>query len=151
MASTLVKLYVHIIFHVKTTSPKLRGDDLDRVFQYIGGIVRGMDGIPLAVGGMNDHVHILTTLPKQTTLSDFVRNIKSESSRWIKDVYKAYNGFSWQNGYGAFSVSSSAIDKTVEYIGSQAEHHRKRTFREEYKMFLEAYGIEFDERYAFAD
>lgn len=151
MASTLVKIDVHLIFHVKSTGIRMRHEDLQRIFSYIGGIIKGLGGLPIEVGGMPDHVHILTSLPKSMTLSDFVRSIKADSSKWIKQLDAEYGTFSWQEGYGAFSVSPSLIDKTVQYIRGQAEHHRKRSFMEEYKMFLEAYGINYDERYAFSD
>ena len=151
MASTLVKINIHLIFHVKSTSMKMRTDDLGRIFAYIGGIVNGIGGISIEIGGMPDHVHILASLPKTMALSDFVRVIKAESSKWIKQLDTVYSGFAWQEGYGAFSVSPSLIGKTVQYVRSQAEHHRKRTFQEEYRLFLEEYGIQYDERFAFSD
>lgn len=151
MASTLVKIDVHLIFHIKSTGVRMRNEDLERIFQYIGGIVKGVGGIPIEVGGMPDHVHILTSLPKTVALADFVRSIKADSSKWMKSIDSGYREFAWQEGYGAFSVSPSLIDKTVQYIRCQAEHHRKRTFQEEYRLFLEAYGIAYDERYAFGD
>lgn len=151
MASTLVKIIIHLVFHIKTTGPIIRGEDLCRSFAYIGGIIKGLDGIPIEIGGTSDHVHILTTLPKQMTLPDFIRAIKTESSKWIKGLSRWYNLFSWQDGYGAFSVSPSMIGKTVDYIRSQEVHHKKRSFQEEYKLFLDAYGIDYDERYAFRD
>jgi len=151
MASTLVKIDIHLIFHIKSTGIKMRTEDLDRIFPYIGGIIKSMGGLPIEIGGMPDHVHILTSLPKTMTLTDFVRTIKANCSKWMKSMDAYYDAFTWQEGYGAFSVSPSLIDKTVQYIRCQAEHHRKRTFREEYKLFLEAYGIQYDERYAFGD
>ena len=151
MASTLVKINIHLIYHVKSTGVKLRLEDLSRIFAYIGGIIKGLGGLPIEVGGMADHVHILTSLPKTTSLADFVRAIKADSSKWIKSLDSCYDTFAWQEGYGAFSVSPSLIDKTTDYIHRQAEHHKKRTFQEEYKLFLEAYGIEYDEQYAFGD
>ena len=144
MANTLVKMNVHIVFHVKSTGIKMRTEDLERIFSYIG-------GIPMEVGGVENHIHILTTLPKDMSLSDFVRIIKTDSSRWIKKIDDYYSRFSWQVGYGAFSVSSSVVDRTVNYIRNQSRHHKRRTFRDEYKLFLEAYGVEYDERYAFED
>lgn len=129
----------------------IRESDLGRVFSYIGGIIRSLKGIPIEVGGRPDHVHILTSLPSTMSLSDFVRNVKASSSRWIKSLDASYDKFSWQTGYGAFSVSASLSSKTAEYIRRQTEHHRRRPFLEEYKLFLEAYGIEYDERYAFGD
>ena len=151
MANTLVKMNVHIVFHVKSTGIKMRTEDLERIFSYIGGIINGIGGIPMEVGGVENHIHILTTLPKDMSLSDFVRIIKTDSSRWIKKIDDYYSRFSWQIGYGAFSVSSSVVDRTVNYIRNQSRHHKRRTFRDEYKLFLEAYGVEYDERYAFDD
>ena len=104
-------------------------------------------GILIEIGGMPDHVHVLTSLPKTMALSDFVRTIKAESSRWIKGLNPYYSRFSWQDGYGAFSVSASLIPKVVEYIRNQESHHKVKTFMEEYKAFLQAYGIDYDERY----
>lgn len=151
MATTLVKIDIHLIFHVKSTSVKVREEDLPRLFAYIGGTIRSLGATAIEVGGMPDHVHILTTLPKTVAAADFVRAVKAESSKWLKTVAPHYNSFAWQAGYGAFSVSASLLDTVVRYIRRQAEHHRRRSFREEYKMFLEAYGIEYDERYAFED
>lgn len=151
MASTLVKIDIHLIFHTKNTGITMRNDDLERIFAYIGGIIRNLGSIAIEVGGMPDHVHILTSLPKTMTLADFVRTIKAESSKWIKSIDGHYHRFAWQEGYGAFSVSPSLTEKTVLYIRGQAEHHKKRSFQEEYKLFLEAYGIQYDEQYAFSD
>ncbi|MBP3227367.1 MAG: transposase [Bacteroidaceae bacterium] len=151
MASTLVKVDIHLIFHIKTTSVAVQENDLGRLLSYIGGTIRGLGGIPIEIGGMRDHVHILTSLPKTSSLSDFVRAIKAESSKWLKSLAPMYADFSWQTGYGAFSVSPSMSEKTVAYIRNQKQHHTKRTFQEEYKMFLEAYKVDYDEKYAFAD
>ena len=151
MASTLVKNDIHLIFHVKSTSVKINRDDLPRLFQYMGGTIRQMGGIPITVGGMSDHVHILTSMPKTMSLSDFVRTIKAETSKWIKQLNNIYHYFAWQEGYGAFSVSPSLTEKTANYISRQEEHHQKHLFREEYELFLKAYGIEYDDKYAFSD
>ena len=151
MASTLVKIDIHLIFHVKSMGIRLRADDLGRIFAYVGGIIKGIGGMPIEIGGMPDHLHILTSVPQTMSLSDFVRAIKADSSKWIKTIDACYEKFAWQQGYGAFSVSPSLVDKTVKYIRSQAEHHKKRTFQEEYMLFLDAYGIQYDERYAFGD
>ena len=151
MASTLTKIDVHLIFHTKSTGVQMHSKDLDKIFAYIGGIIKGIGGFPIEIGGMPDHIHILSSLPKTMSLADFVRAIKADSSKWMKTIDIRYDKFAWQEGYGAFSVSPSLVDKTVNYIRSQADHHRKRTFQEEYKMFLDAYGIAYDERYAFAD
>ena len=151
MASTLVKNDIHLIFHTKSQGVKIRESDLDQIHAYLGGIIRNIGGIPIIVGGINDHVHILTSLPKTMALTDFVRTVKANSSTWIKQQDNHYAQFAWQEGYGAFSVSPSLIDKTVNYIRNQAEHHMRHTFREEYKLFLDASGIQYDERYAFEE
>jgi REP element-mobilizing transposase RayT len=151
MASSLVKINVHIIFHVKSTSAPMRTSDLTRIFSYIGGILKNIGSIPIAIGGMPDHIHILSSLPSNMSISDMVRIVKTESCRWIKTLDDYYECFSWQSGYGAFSVSPSILERTANYIMNQAEHHKARTFIEEYKTLLSAYGIPYDERYAFSD
>lgn len=137
---------VHIVFHTKSATP-MRGTDLSRMHDYIGGVIKGLHANPIAIGGVEDHVHILSTLPKTMALSDFVRAIKAESSRWIKGVDSCYRVFSWQEGYGAFSVSASKIDVVKAYVGNQQEHHRTKSFKEEYEEFLKAYNMQYDERY----
>ena len=151
MANTYTQLYTHIVFHTKITGITMRDEDLERVFQYIGGIIREEGAIPFAVGGVEDHIHILTTLPKTITLADFVRAIKAKSSKWLKTVDSYYDVFQWQEGYGAFSISPSLMERTKKYIFTQAEHHNTKTYREEYGETLKAYGINYDERYAFCD
>ena len=142
MASSLVIINAHLIFHVKSTGITMRPNDLPRIFQYMGGIIKRLGGIPIEIGGVTNHVHILTSLPKSMALADFVRDVKSNSSKWIKQIDAHYARFSWQDGYGAFSVSPSLLDKTINYIRGQEEHHRKRCFKDEYKLFLEHYGID---------
>lgn len=129
----------------------MRKNDLDQIHAYLGGIIKNIGGIPIIIGGINDHVHVLTSLPKTMALADFVRIVKADSSKWIKLLDSHYANFAWQEGYGAFSVSPSLIEKTINYIRNQADHHRKHTFQEEYKRFLDAYGIEYDERFAFEE
>ena len=151
MANTYTQLYTHIVFHTKSTGIVMRDEDLDRVFEYIGGIIRSEGSIPFAVGGVADHIHILMTLPKTVTMSDFVRVIKAKSSKWLKSVDSYYESFQWQEGYGAFSVSPSVMERTKKYIFGQAEHHKTKSYHDEYCETLDAYGIKYDERYAFGD
>ncbi len=151
MASTLVQQYMHIVFHTKSTSIAMREEDLPRVFDYIGGVIRNINGVSIQVGGRPDHIHILASMPKTMSLAEFVRTIKSNSSKWIKTLDGYYELFMWQEGYGAFSVSASVLDKTTKYIKNQKARHRDRTFIDEYKQFLDAYHVEYDERYAFGD
>ena len=151
MANTYTQLYTHIVFHTKSTGIIMREEDLERVFQYIGGIIREEGAIPFAVGGVADHIHILTTLPKSLSLADFMRVVKANSSKWLRRLDSYYESFRWQDGYGAFSVSPSLMKRTTHYILTQAEHHNTKTYHDEYCEILDAYGIEYDERYAFGD
>ena len=147
MANTYVKNIVHIVFHIKSMGTPILTADLDHVHKYIGGIAKNTGGTLIEIGGMPDHVHLLTSLPKTMSLSDFVKTIKANSSRWIKELNPYYSSFSWQDGYGAFSVSASVVPKVVKYIRNQAVHHKQQTAMDEYKAFLNAYGIEYDEKY----
>lgn len=151
MANTYVQLYVHVTFHVKTTGVKIRHDDLPRLFRYISGIVTGVGSSAIAVGGIEDHVHILATLPKNMILPDFIKAIKTGSNAWLKTLDAEYEKFAWQDGYGAFSVSASRIEQVQNYIMSQEEHHRRMSCSDEYRQWLDAYKVKFDERYAFSD
>ena len=151
MANTMVKIYLHIIFHIKSTSVQMHPNDLSRIFAYIGGILGELGAIPMIVGGVSDHVHLLTSLPKNVALCDLMRTVKANSSRWIKSLSPAYATFAWQDGYGAFSVSPSILEKTVQYIRNQEAHHQRTSFSDEYKALLEAYMISYDEKYIFND
>ena len=119
----------------------MQADHLPRIFRFIGGTIRAMGGRAYTIGGMQDHVHILTSLPVTMSLADFVRNIKSNSSRWIKGLDMYYNRFSWQEGYGAFSVSESMTEAVTTYIDNQAKHHQKYTTHVELALFMKKYGI----------
>lgn len=147
MANTYTKLNVHIVFHVKSTGIPFRKKDLGQVFAYIGGIIQNVGGYPVTIGGITNHIHILATMPKTLSVSEFVQVIKANSSKWIKTLDNYYMDFAWQEGYGAFCVSPSLLKKTIRYIETQEEHHKKETVREEFIRFLKANGIEYNERY----
>ena len=150
MGSSLAKNDIHIVFHIKYHSMEIRDEDLGQVFAYIGGLIRNMGGIPMEIGGIGNHIHILTSLPKTIALSDFVKNIKAYSSKWIKTLDESYyEGFCWQAGYGAFSVDYRNLDQTAHYIRNQAEHHHRTEWSEEYRHLLDEAGIAYDEQYAF--
>ena len=149
MANTFVQINVHIIFHVKSSGIAMRTEDMSRIFEYIGGIIKGLGSFPMAIGGISDHIHILSTLPKTISIADYVRNIKTDSSKWIKTLDSNYSFFAWQDGYAAFSVSPSMLNATKSYIFNQAVHHSNRSFEDEYKAFLSKYGLKFDEKYLF--
>lgn len=149
MGSSLVKIDVHVVFHVKRRRVVMRNEDLPRIFQYFGGIIRSIDAIPIEVGGICNHIHILASLPKSMSASNFVRTIKAYSSKWIKTIDDYYETFAWQDGYGAFSVSPTLLDTTARYIQNQKQHHEKRSFEDEYKLFLEKHSIPYNEKYVF--
>ena len=146
MSSSLVKINVHIVFHVKNNRIRIKTEDLPRVFQYMGGIIRKTEGIPIAIGGVSDHIHILASLPKKMSIMDFVRTVKAISSKWIKGLNPYYKYFAWQDGYGAFSVSPSILNRTVYYIQNQQKHHEKKSARDEFRLLLIAYGIQYNEK-----
>lgn len=147
MANTYTKLNIHIVFHVKSTEITIRQKDLGQVFAYIGGIIQNVGGYPITVGGITNHIHILATMPKTMSVSEFVQKIKANSSKWIKTIDEYYEDFAWQEGYGAFCVSPSLLKKTIRYIETQEQHHHEVSVRDEFIQFLKENGIEFDERY----
>lgn len=114
---------------------------------YLGGVCNEMDSIPVKVGGYIDHVHILCLLSKKVALMDLLEEIKKRSSKWIKTKGELYRDFYWQRGYGAFSVNPYELDVVIKYIENQHEHHRQRTFQDEFRGFLKKYNVEYDERY----
>jgi hypothetical protein len=113
----------------------------------MGGIIRTLDGIALSIGGTADHVHLLTKQPATISMSDLMRTLKTNSSRWVHETWPSESSFAWQTGYGAFSVSQSNADAVREYIANQEAHHRTISFQEEFVRFLKRHGIEYDERY----
>ena len=151
MSQSLCKIYTHIVFHIKSTSSKIRQNDLTQLHSYIGGIINKMGGQSLCVGGVEDHVHVLCTLPKNESPCHLVEEIKKNSSHWIKTLGPYYEKFAWQGGYAIFSVSQSIVDRTTGYIRDQAKHHVRHTFRDEYLALLKIYQISFDEKYVFTD
>ena len=137
MGQSISRLYVHLVFHIAYNSPKIQTEDINRLYSYIKNYTDSLGCPILAIGGMPDHIHILLNLGKDLSISEFVRNIKANTSRWLKTINPHYRLFSWQNGYGAFSVSPSGIERTTQYIRNQNEHHRYRTMEEEVKWLLE--------------
>ena len=147
MSSSYTQVNVHLIFHTKCGGTVIKEEDLTRIFPYIGGIIRSMSGFAYIIGGRPDHIHILTSLPTSKGLSDFVRDIKSNTSKWIKSIDSWYKDFAWQDGYGAFSVSESCKAEVIHYIENQQEHHRKLSSQEEFGRFLQKHGISVDNKY----
>lgn len=147
MGQSLVKNYIHIIFSTKLRAPLILESIENELYSYIGGICKQLECYPVKIGGYIDHIHILCMLSKKIPLMKLLEEIKAHSSKWIKTKDNTLKKFYWQNGYGAFSVNPYEVDKVIAYIENQKEHHRKKTFQEEYRAFLKKYNIEFDDKY----
>lgn len=146
MPSTHLSLHYHIVFSTKDRVPNIAPEWRDRLHAILGGIAKNLDAIPEIIGGVSDHVHLLLGLRATHCLADVMREIKSVSSRWVRDEV-GLRSFTWQEGYGGFTVGPSQRAKVRDYIRDQEEHHRVTTFQEEYRKFLEHAGVKFDERY----
>jgi len=146
MPSTHLSLNYHLIFSTKHRETWIAKSWRDRLHEYMGGVIKGLNGIPLAVGGVSDHVHLLIGMRATHTISNVLRELKSESSRWVHATIRV-PGFAWQEGYAAITVSPSQIEEVRAYVLNQEEHHRTRTFQEEYREFLVKCGIEYDEKF----
>lgn len=136
---------IHCIWSTKNREPYLTAQLRERLWPYLGGIAKQNKMKELAVGGGSDHVHILLSLPSTLPIAKAVQLLKGNSSKWIRETFPKLRSFAWQEGYGAFSIGISGIDATVSYIRNQAEHHRTRTFREEFVTMLRRHGLEYDE------
>jgi putative transposase len=145
MSQSLARNTVHLIFSTKNRQPFILPAVRDELFNYLGGILKGINCPPIRVGGVADHVHLLFTLSKTVALAKAVEEVKKESSKWAKG--KVHPKFYWQTGYGAFSVSASQEEAVATYIDNQEKHHEKRTFQEEFREFLLKHRVEFDEEY----
>jgi putative transposase len=147
MPQSLSKVILHVVFSTKDRELWLTSEVRARMHAYLATICRDLNADSVHVGGVADHVHILTTLPRTLSQAQLVEQIKKTSSRWIKTLEPRYRGFFWQRGYGAFSVSPSQLKSVIRYIDGQQNHHRTHTFQDEYRELLRKHGIDFDERY----
>ena len=148
MPQSYTNLIYHIVFSTKNRQPLINDNVKSRLYDYIGGTIRKQGGVALAINGVEDHVHVLAKLRPDKSVSAVLRDLKANSSGWLHDVFPELKDFSWQNGYGAFTVSASEVEKVKEYIANQEIHHRKSgSFRDEFLKMLTANEIEFDEKY----
>ena len=151
MSQSLCQNYVHIIFHISFTDPvKIPLESEKGTHAYLAQICNKLNSPAIAINGMSDHVHILCRLSKNLAVADLVQKLKANSSRWIKkqaNVNSYLTKFSWQKGYGCFSVSPSNLEKVTQYIFNQKEHHKKLNFKEEYLLFLDKYEVDFNEKF----
>ena len=145
MAGSYASLLYHIVFSTRArqswlVSPAVR----ERLWEYMGGVLRNCDCAPLKIGGTADHVHVLCSIGRTQAVADAVRDLKANSSRWLREEFPEMAGFAWQEGYAAFSIGVSGIERSVRYIEGQEERHRGLGFQEELVWFLERHGIEYD-------
>jgi putative transposase len=141
MAHSYTNLLYHIVYGTKERQPLIDEVFQPRLYEYLGGTIRGLKGVCLEIGGVEDHVHILAKLPPTIAVSDFLEKLKSNSSKWAKSVKP---GFGWQGGYSAFTVSESQVERVEHYIQNQREHHKKSSFEEEFIALLKAHGLPYD-------
>ena len=148
MPQSLAQVYLHIVFSTKDRHPFLNDPDLrDELHKYLGGTANKLNCQVVRVGGVADHVHILCRLDRTITIADLVKELKRESSQWLKPKGPELANFYWQKGYGAFSVSASNLEEVRAYIADQERHHQKLSFQDEFRFLLQKHGIEWDERY----
>ena len=147
MPQSFTTLYAHLVFSTKNRQPFLDDEVRPRVHGYLATIVRSIDSPYVVVGGVADHVHLLFDMGKMHAPVEFVERVKRESSKFVKTLGPKYGRFYWQRGYGMFSVSPTHVADAEEYVRDQQEHHRTRTFQEEFRQLLERCAIKYDERY----
>src|SRR5262245_56819690 len=147
MPQSLASVLVHLIFSTKHRQPFIRPEVEPELHPYMATVFRSMASPTVALNGTEDHLHVLFRLSRKKSIAEIVEEIKTSSSKWIKSKGVEYKDFHSQNGYGAFSIGQSGVDALKKYIARQKEHHRKKTFQEEYRDFMAKYRVEYDERY----
>ena len=149
MANTYSQIYIHVVFAVKGRESSISNKFKDELYKYITGIIQHHKHKLIAINGMADHIHILVGIRPKQSISDLMQDVKASSSKWINEKQLAQGRFEWQEGYGAFSYGKSQLKDVVAYINNQEEHHRIKTFKEEYIDFLQKFEVEYDEKFIF--
>jgi REP-associated tyrosine transposase len=149
MPGTYSQLLLHVVFSTKGRAPWITAEVAERLFPYIGGIVRAEKGVLYDIGGVEDHVHLYLHWRSDGSVSGLMRTVKARSSKWIHDTFPKLAAFAWQEGYSVFSVSKSQEGVVKKYIAGQAEHHKKGDFKSELLRIFRAHGVELDEKYVF--
>lgn len=147
MANTYSSLHYHIVFSTKNRERWIKPDMEERIWSYIGGIAKEHKMHPIQIGGIEDHVHVLLSAAPTLAPSKMAQLLKGGSSAWIHETFPGMRGFGWQDGYGAFTVSKSSVPEVIKYVQNQREHHKTRTFQEEYLAMLKKHRIDYNERY----
>ena len=147
MGQSLVKNYIHLVFSTKHREALIHPPVEAELHAYLGSVCNNLGCTVTIVGGYTDHLHILCMLSKKIALMKLMEELKSHSSKWIKTKGAGYENFYWQDGYGAFSVNPSEVDRVIAYIANQHEHHNKKNFQDEYRAYLKKYNVAYDEKY----
>jgi REP element-mobilizing transposase RayT len=148
MPHSIAQIYLHVVFSTKGRAPSFHDRELrEKTHAYLAGACRKLHCPPLIVGGVEDHVHILCRFGKVGSIPVLIRELKRESSKWVKEQSPDLRAFYWQAGYGAFSISPGHVKILKAYIANQEEHHKTKTFQDEYRRLLKKYEVEYDERY----
>jgi len=149
MPGTYSQLLLHVVYSTKKRTPWIATEVAERLYPYIGGIIRAEKGVLYDIGGVEDHIHMYLRWRTDGSVSDLMRTVKARSSKWVHHTFPTLREFAWQEGYSVFSVSKSQEGAVKKYIAGQAEHHKKRDFKSELLRILRAHGIDFDEKYVF--
>jgi putative transposase len=147
MPQSLARLHIHLVFSTKNREPLIADSVHDSLHRYMATVLQNLGCAPVLINSVEDHTHLLFDLARTVAISQVVEDVKKHSSKWIKTQGPGFSRFAWQAGYGAFAVSESSVETVRAYIVNQREHHRTKTFQEEYRVFLERHNITFDERY----
>ncbi len=147
MPQSLARVLVHIIFSTKNRARFIKPEIEKELFAYQATVLRECGSPALIINGTEDHVHVLCSLSRTMAICDLLQEVKKRSSKWIKTKGREYREFAWQSGYGVFSIGESGVARAERYVTEQKEHHRKRSFQEEYRAILRQYKVEYDERY----
>jgi REP element-mobilizing transposase RayT len=147
MPQSLASLHTHLVFSTKNREPLITDPVRDSLHAYMAAVLQNLHCVPVLINSVEDHIHLLFDMARTVTVSQVVEDVKKSSSKWIKTQGKEFVAFAWQSGYGAFAVSESNVETVRQYIANQREHHRTKTFQEEYRAFLKRHNIAFDERY----
>jgi REP element-mobilizing transposase RayT len=147
MSQSLSSVLIHLVFSTKNREPFITPAIETELYPYMATILRELKFPSLAIDGTADHVHILFSMARTVTIADIVEEVKTGTSKWIKTKGREFRNFHWQRGYGAFSIGQSNVASLKQYIRNQKEHHKLVTFQDEYRKFLKAYGIDYDEKY----
>ncbi len=151
MANSYTQVHIQFVFAVKYRAALIGNEWKERLYQYMTGIFQENNHKMLQINGMADHIHIFIGMRPHQSMSSLIQNVKTETSKWIKAKSLSSHPFAWQEGYGAFSYAKSQVDDVIRYIQNQEIHHRKEIFLDEYRKFLNAFEVEWDERYIFKE